>query len=181
MDDTAYRRLVQTSVTCFLYHGDDYLFIQRSPTKRIDPGKLNGVGGWLEPGENYLDAAVRETEEETGYTVSIEDISLAGVVKLQGGYPEDWVMCFFKIRVPHKHVPAGSEPNDDGKLLWLPKDKILNSEYELVDDLHYCMQDIITGKELFFITAQLDSNQKIIAANTSKLPIPAEPFAIVDP
>jgi len=108
MDDTKYRRLVQTSVTCFLYHADDYLFVKRSLTKRIDPGRLNGIGGKIEPHENYLDAAIRETEKETGYKVSVDDITLSGVVKLEGGYVEDWVMCFFKIKVPHKSVATFS-------------------------------------------------------------------------
>lgn len=128
------------------------------------------MGGRVEPHENYLDAAIRETEEETGYKVSIDDVSLAGVVRLEGGYDEDWVMCFFKIKVSNKRIPVGNKPTEDGQLLWLNKDKILSSEYELVDDLNYCMQDIITQKEIFFITAQLDENQKIIAASTSKLP-----------
>jgi 8-oxo-dGTP pyrophosphatase MutT (NUDIX family) len=171
MDDTKYHRLVQTSVTCFLYHGDDYLFLKRSTTKRIDPGRLNGVGGRVEPHENYLDAAIRETEEETGYKVNFDDITLSGVVKLEGGYAEDWVMCFFKIKVPHKSVPEGIESEKEGTLIWLDKDKILSSEYDLVDDLNYCMQDIINGKELFLITAQLDANQKITVSSTSKLPL----------
>jgi len=173
MDDTIYRRLVQTSVTCFLYCGDNYLFIKRSPTKRIDPGRLNGVGGRVEPHENYLDAAIRETEEETGYKVTIDNITLSGVVKLEDGYPEDWVMCFFKIKVPHMRPPKDDKLSGDGELIWLKKDKILTSEYDLVDDLNYCMQDIINGKELFFITAQLDANQKITNASISKLPLPS--------
>lgn len=171
MDDTIYRRLVQTSVTCFLHHGENYLFLKRSPKKRIDPNRLNGVGGRLDPGENYLDAAIRETEEETGYCVNVEDVTLAGLVKLEGGYPEDWVMAFFKIRVPHMNVPIADKLNEEGELLWLHKDNILSSQYELVDDLNYCMQDIINGKEQFFITAQLDDNQKITVANVSKLPV----------
>jgi 8-oxo-dGTP pyrophosphatase MutT (NUDIX family) len=171
IDDTVYRRLVQTSVTCFLYHGDNYLFVKRSLNKRIDPGRLNGVGERLEPSENYLDAAIRETEEEIGYKASVENISLAGIVKLEGGYTEDWVMCFFKIEVPHMNIPIDVDLNEEGEPLWLHKDEILSGEYDLVDDLNYCMQDIINGKERFFITAQLDKNQKITTANVSKLPI----------
>ena len=170
MDDKAYRRLVQTSVTCFLQHGDEYLFLKRNKSKRVDPGRLNGIGGRVELGENYLDAAIRETEEETGYKVRIEDIQLAGIVKLQGGYPEDWVMCFFKIQVPSKIIPIGTKSDEDGELIWLHKDKILGSEYELVNDLNYCIPDIVNGKNLFFMTAQVDDTQKITHANMSKLP-----------
>jgi len=80
-------------------------------------------------------------------------------------------MCFFKIKVPDKTIPKGDESDEEGTLVWLNKDKILNSEYELVDDLNYCMQDIINEKELFFITARLDDSQKITVASTSKLPL----------
>lgn len=168
MSADKYKRLVQTSVTCFLYHNDKYLFLKRNLNKRVDPGRLNGVGGRLEPGENYLDAAIRETEEETGYQVNVEDVSLSGVVKLEGGYDEDWVMCFFKIKVPHMNIPLGSKVENEGELIWLHKDEILKSEHDLVDDLNYCMQDIVNGKEQFFITAQLDTHQKITAASISK-------------
>lgn len=107
---------MQTSVTCFLHHGSDYLFIKRNKDKRVDPGRLNGIGGRLEPGENFLDAAIREVKEETGYEVSPEEMKLAGVVKLEGGYQEDWVMCFFKVEVSTKEIPKGTS-SEDGELI----------------------------------------------------------------
>ena len=57
-------------------------------------------------------------------------------------------MCFFKITVPSKHIPLGNETND-GKLLWIHKDKVLDSGYELVDDLNYCFKDVVEGKKTF--------------------------------
>lgn len=168
MDDTKYHRKVQTSVTNFIHHGDEYLFLQRDPNKRIDANRLNGIGGRVEPGENYLEAAIRETQEETGYFVSPEDIQLAGVVKLEGGYAEDWVMCFFTIKVAHKEIPMRNSTGD-GKLVWIHKDKVLDSEYELVDDLNYCFKDIVAGDSIFFMTARVNDNQKIIDAQISKL------------
>jgi len=166
--DKKYIRKVQTSVTNFLHFKDDYLFIHRNKHKQIDANRLNGIGGRVEPGENYLDAAIRETEEETGYKVAPKDIQLAGIVKLEGGYGEDWVMCFFKIEVTSKEVPLGKK-TDDGNLVWLDKDKVLDSEYELVDDLNYCFKDIVCGTEIFFITAKLNKDQKIIQTNIAKL------------
>jgi 8-oxo-dGTP diphosphatase len=167
-DDQKYNRQVQCSVTNFLYHGNDYLFIKRDPSKRVDPNRLNGIGGRLEPGENYLDAAIRETKEETGYNVSPEDIELAGVVKLEGGYHIDWIMCFFKIKVDSKHIPHGNE-TEDGKLLWLDKDRVLDSDHELVDDLNYCFKDIVSGSNTFFITARLNDSQKIEDVSIGRL------------
>ena len=91
-----YIRLSQTSVTKFIYHKDKWLFLKRGSNKRVDPGKLNGIGRRLEEGENYLEACIRETEEETGYIVKPKDISLAGIVKLSEEYKEDWIMCFLE-------------------------------------------------------------------------------------
>ncbi|MDD2822860.1 MAG: NUDIX domain-containing protein [Candidatus Daviesbacteria bacterium] len=170
MDEEKYIRKVQCSVTNFLYCGDDYLFLHRGKHKKLDPNRLNGVGGRVEPGENYLDAAIRETEEETGYKVSPENIKLAGIVKLEGGYSEDWVMCFFKIKITSKEIPLG-ENTDDGKLIWINKDKVLDSNFELVDDLNYCFKDLVEEKSLFFMTAKLNNDEKIQSVSISKIPI----------
>ncbi len=165
--DTKYIRKVQTSVTNFLVCGDDFLFLKRNSNKRIDPGKLNGVGGRLEPGEDYFAAALRETEEETGYKVSPEDMTLAAVVKLEGGYPEDWVMCFFKISVKDKNIPRGNK-TEDGEFIWINKDKVLDTEHELVDDLNYCFKDIVRGDAIVFLTAKLNDDQKIYETSIGK-------------
>ncbi len=167
-DDSHYHRNVQTSVTNFLYCGDHYLFLKRAPHKRVDPNRLNGIGGRVEPGEDYLSAAIRETEEETGYTVMADDIRLAGVVRLEGGYSEDWIMCFFKIRVPDMKIPKGNT-DDDGKLIWLHKDEVLDSGHEMVDDLKYCFKDIVEGKTVFFMNAQLNDQEKIDTMSMGKL------------
>ena len=50
----SYKRFTQTSVTCFLHCGDEYLFLRRNTDKEVEAGKLNGIGGRLEIGENYL-------------------------------------------------------------------------------------------------------------------------------
>lgn len=168
MNHQKYIRKVQTSVTCFLYCGDEYLFIHRNSNKLIDPNRLNGIGGRVEEGENYLDAAMRETEEETGYMVTTKDIQLSAIVRLEGGYTEDWVMCFFKVAVPSKDIPHGNK-TDDGELVWLHKDKVLDSAYELVDDLNYCFRDIVAGDSILFINAQVNKKQKITQISISKL------------
>lgn len=149
------------SVTNFIHCGDDYLFIHRTKRdNKVDEGRLNGVGGKLEPGENFLETAIRETQEETGYVVKDKDVKLAGVVRMEGGYDDDWMMCFFKIEVKTKKVPFGLE-NDEGELIWLPKNKVLTSGYELVDDLHYCFEDITNNKIPFFAHATMDENEKV--------------------
>lgn len=153
-------RKTQLSVTNFLYCGDDYLFMLRGKNRKVDAGKLNGIGGKLEKDEDYLSAAIRETQEETGFIVTPNDIRFCGMVHLHGGYEDDWVMAFFKIEVPTKEIPLGNKTTE-GELLWFPSNKVLTSRYELVDDLYYCWEKVVNGKEIFFMDATVNRNEKI--------------------
>lgn len=160
-------RKIQFSVTNFLYVDDEYLMLHRTGDVTVDKNKLNGIGGKLEEGENFLDAAIRETEEETGYIVPKQDIKFSGIIKLTGGYPEDWVMCFFKIKVFTKKIPHGNNIRE-GELMWIHKDRVLDAGYELVDDLHYCWKDVVSGNQ-FFITEKVNGKEKIEKISKSTL------------
>lgn len=168
MKDSNYCRLVQTAITAFIHKDNKHLFLKRRDNMRIDPGKLNGIGGRLEPGEDYLTCCIREIAEETGYIVSPQNISLSGVVMLEGGYQEDWVMCFYKVEVDSYEIPKSTK-TEDGELLWIDEDKVLDSRYILVDDINYCFKDIVEDKRIFFLTATLNSNQIIEKTSISYL------------
>ena len=163
-------RPTQKSVTCFIHYGDEYLFLERHKNKRVDPGKLNGVGGRIEPGEDYIACAVREIEEESGYKVLPDDLQFCGMVIFQEGFPEDWVAAFFKVEVPEKIIKDGTKTKD-GTLRWIRKDQLLLQGDILVDDLHYCFNEIVEGKEIFFMNCDVDENIKMkrISKHTLKV------------
>lgn len=154
------QRKTQLSVTIFPYFGEEYLFLLRNKDRKVDASRLNGIGGKLEKGENYLAAAIRETQEEAGYTLTEKELQFVGMVHLHGGYEDDWVMAFFKACVPSRGIPIGTK-TAEGTLLWLPKDTVLHSGYELVDDLNYTWDKIAQGKEIFFMEAEVGADEKI--------------------
>jgi 8-oxo-dGTP pyrophosphatase MutT (NUDIX family) len=159
----------KTSVTNFLYHEDEYLFIKRNSKHKIMPSQVNGIGGKLEKGEDYVSAAIRETKEETGYEVDKKDIKFCGIIKFENKRGDDWVTCFFKIKVPDKNIPAGTK-NDEGRLFWSHKGAILSSKYKLADDLNYVFEDIVEGKSKFFLTIAVeDNNFKIVKCKSHRL------------
>jgi 8-oxo-dGTP diphosphatase len=54
----------EKAVLCYVLHNGEVLLIHKK--KGLGAGKINAPGGRINPGESPLEAAVRETEEETG-------------------------------------------------------------------------------------------------------------------
>lgn len=75
---------------CFYTVNREVILQKRSTTKKNDPGKLTTtVSGHVASGQDYLEAAVRETLEETGIKVKADDLTAMGVVRadyVQGDY-----------------------------------------------------------------------------------------------
>jgi isopentenyl-diphosphate Delta-isomerase len=75
---------------CFYTANSEIILQKRSMTKKNDPGRLTtAVSGHVASGQTYLEAAVRETLEETGVTVEPSDLVNLGIVRadyVQGTY-----------------------------------------------------------------------------------------------
>ena len=118
------RHVVVPRTLCFVLYNGDVLVIKRSPHKRIFPGKINGVGGHVEEGEDVAASAAREILEESGLAVT--GLWLAGVAHVDGGLGQaeplpdgslPGVMLFvFTADAPSRNVHASGE----GELLWVP-------------------------------------------------------------
>lgn len=120
---------VQARTLTFLLHEGRVLLLRGAHTKRLWPGRLNGVGGHVRAGEDVASSACREVTEETGLRVF--DLVLRAIVHLSGR-PDDptGVMLFvFVGQAPQSAVTPGVE----GQLEWHPVDRLPWDQ--MVDDL----------------------------------------------
>jgi 8-oxo-dGTP diphosphatase len=122
------RYLTAPRTLCFVLHGDDVLLIRRARHKRLFPGKVNGVGGHVEAGEDVAASAAREIHEETG--LAVDDLWLAGVVHVDGrlgqadalpdgSMPGVMVLVFTALAIS-RDVRA----SDEGELIWVPLSQV---------------------------------------------------------
>lgn len=158
-------RKTQLSVTCFLRYGNNYLFLRKNNDNGNDTGKLNGIGGEVNPGEDVLRAVIREIGEKTGFVLRIEDIWFSGVLRIEGGLSEDSVTNVFVADVNSKEVPKGMQI-PDGDLLWFLKDDVIGSGNELVDYLNNSFQYITKKDTIFFMNIGVDDGERTHQINT---------------
>lgn len=108
------------TVACVVADGDRYLMVEETVNGRL---AYNQPAGHLDDHESLTSAAVRETLEETGWTVELEH--LIGVHQWRSTEHGDAVIRFsFAARALH-HDP--SRPLDTGiqRTLWLTRAEIV--------------------------------------------------------
>jgi len=112
---------------CFVTHEDAVLLLKGAPTKRIWPGRYNGLGGHVEPDEDVLAAALREVREEAG--VAVADLRLRGVINIWTGEEAGIMLFIFSAVALSCETTASAE----GLLEWVPRSRL--HELDLVEDL----------------------------------------------
>ncbi|MEL6184870.1 MAG: 8-oxo-dGTP diphosphatase [Myxococcota bacterium] len=87
-------------------------------------GKVNGLGGKLEPNEGVVAGLRREIREET--TLELTDITLRGTITWSNFGPkrETWLGFIFRCDGWTGRAPAS---NDEGTLEWVPRERLLRA------------------------------------------------------
>lgn len=107
------------TVACVIAAGDRYLMVEEEVAGRV---VYNQPAGHLDDHESLLQAAVRETLEETGWTVELQH--LIGMHQWRSTEHGDSVLRFsFAARTVH-HDPQRPLDNGIRRALWLTRAEI---------------------------------------------------------
>lgn len=111
------------SVNALIFSEGKLLLLKRSADKKVDPNMYAGIGGKVEPHEDFYSALLREIEEETGIT-ELKSVKLYSVT--QHPYPptdSEWVNLYFLVIIEKQiEIPK----SDDGVFFWIDPSKIEN-------------------------------------------------------
>ena len=111
--------MVNTTL-CYLERGDEYLMLHRVKKKNdLNHDKWIGVGGKFEEGESPEDCVLRETQEETGLTLT--DYRYRGIVTFVSNETFTEYMHLFTAT----EWEGTSHPCDEGELAWIRKEDLL--------------------------------------------------------
>ena len=111
---------------CYIENSGRYLMLHRVK-KTVDENKDKwiGIGGKFEERESPEECTLREIHEETGLSLTAEDLRFRGIVTFVS---DEWgteYMHLFTCRIGDEKLSEifGSE-NEEGVLEWVPLEKI---------------------------------------------------------
>ena len=145
----------------FLLHDQRVLLIRFSEEKGHWAGKLNGIGGHIEPGESAHASAKREILEETGLQPA--RLRMCGTVLVSPGEAPGIGIFVFVGEVEHTKTTMSSE----GELEWVPIDQL--DSVPLVEDLPLlfpeAMKSFETGVPFSALTTFDDAGMPVMIFN----------------
>lgn len=109
------------TVNALIYSQGKLLLLKRAANKKMDPNLYAGIGGKVEPHEDFYSALLREIEEESGLK-EFKSIKLYSVT--QHPFPptdSEWVNLYFIVTL-EKQIPV--PPSDEGEFFWVDLKKV---------------------------------------------------------
>ena len=154
-DKNRYKVIPRTLIFIF-DEKEQVLLINGSPGKKLWSGLLNAIGGHIEVGEDILEAAERELEEET----ALSNITLDFCGQIMIDVKRDLGVSIYLFRGQYTGKILSS--SEEGKLSWVGINDL--EDQQVVEDLpvlipriyHYNLGDpLIIGKYVYDQAGQL--------------------------
>jgi 8-oxo-dGTP diphosphatase len=134
------------SVNVLIFSKGKLLLLKRAADKKIDPNLYAGIGGKVEPHEDYFSALFREVEEETGIK-ELKSIRLYSVT--QNPYPptdSEWVNLYFTASIDE---PISIPKTSDGEFFWFDPKEAEN--LPMANDTHEYLQILNKNPKTFIL------------------------------
>lgn len=128
-----------------------YLLLRRA--KAPNAGLYAPVGGKLEPNERPVDAAIRETLEETG--IAISSPTLCGVLSETAPVDYNWLCYIYLAEIPDQEPP----PCNEGVLEWIAFDRLTDVPLPATDPIVY---EYVQRGEKFVFDAVFDADLNLL-------------------
>jgi 8-oxo-dGTP pyrophosphatase MutT (NUDIX family) len=133
---------IHLTVATVVAQNDRYLMV-----REFDSGKLvvNQPAGHVEPGEDIIDAAIRETYEETGWHVDIN-----GFIGIYTSTSPATSITYYRLAFAAEALSFDDQAvidEDIDEVVWLSSEKIRQNSDQLRSELVIdCLNDYEQGK-----------------------------------
>ena len=136
------KRYRLASILVVIY-GDEPIVVMTEKPKhmKFHAGEISFPGGKLDPEDsNLLETALRETSEELGLTITVEQVigQLEPVVTLNSGF---LILPFVSVV---KEIPTLSSNAEVEKILHIPLESFLKTQAKDADPSHNLIQEMYT-------------------------------------
>ena len=135
-----------------LRNGSSFMLLKRYKNPHKD--MYTPAGGKLDPYENPLQAAFRETEEETG--IKLDKLKFAGILTETAPANYNWICYVYEAEIEKMAPPFC----DEGILEWVEFDQIPNIPTPVTDFQIY--KYIMEGKRFVF-SADFDEHINLLS------------------
>lgn len=130
----------KVATICVLKNGDHFLLLKRA--KEPNKGLYTPLGGKLDPFETPLNAAIRETWEESG--IKVNNMEFRGILTETSPVDYNWISYVYLAEI-EKQVTTES---DEGSLEWMHMDDLLKIPTPKTDLFIY--KSLIAGSKFIF-------------------------------